>query len=423
MSGYMLSSSEGEDSDTEISLGLLHDDEMPSVTVKTDEAFAATANRLAILGRRRRNHRIELGVLINAGLISFLMVLLLFVDWCAWRIVRLPLEAFYLTRPFLISAVLVSCAGYVCVPLLYRLKIHQIIRKEGPARHSLKKRTPTMGGLFFVPIGVTVARFVAGFSSTEVFGAAAVTLAFAAIGLLDDILSLVKNDNSGLSAWGKIALEVAVGTWFSFWLDSTSISSPYSMKMLLPLPAPIGLVCLGRWYLLLTSFCFVSMGNGVNLTDGLDGLAGGAAALAFIGMSIAVLPICSELAIFGASMAGACVGFLLHNRYRASVFMGDTGSLALGGALAAMAACTGMFFPLFISSGIFIMEASSVIIQVFYFKTTRLLWGFGRRVFRMAPLHHHFELCGIKEPIIVAGAYVISSMLALLAAYVGLISA
>ncbi|KAM3748635.1 hypothetical protein ACB098_05G124000 [Castanea mollissima] len=391
MSGYMLSSSEGEDSDTEILLSPLYDDELPSVTVKTDEAFAATANRLAILGRRRRKHRIKLGVLMNAGLISFLMVLLLFVDWCAWRIVR--------------------------------LKIHQIIRKEGPARHSLKKRTPTMGGLFFVPIGVTVARFVAGFSSTEVFGAAAVTLAFAAIGLLDDILSLVKSDNSGLSAWGRIALEVSVGTWFSFWLDSTSISSPYSMKMLLPLPAPIGLVCLGRWYLLLTSFCFVSMGNGVNLTDGLDGLAGGAAALAFIGMSIAVLPICSELAIFGASMAGACVGFLLHNRYRASVFMGDTGSLALGGALAAMAACTGMFFPLFISSGIFVMEASSVIIQVLYFKTTRRLWGFGRRMFRMAPLHHHFELCGIKEPIIVAGAYVISSILALLAAYVGLISA
>ena len=164
------------------------------------------------------NCRIELGVLINAGLISFLMVLLLFVDWCAWRIVRLPLEAFYLTRPFLISAVLVSCAGYVCVPLLYRLKIHQIIRKEGPARHSLKKRTPTMGGLFFVPIGVTVARFVAGFSSTEVFGAAAVTLAFAAIGLLDDILSLVKNDNSGLSAWGKIALEVKIFSLIDFFL-------------------------------------------------------------------------------------------------------------------------------------------------------------------------------------------------------------
>lgn len=193
--------------------------------------------------------------------------------------------------------------------------------------------------------------------------------------------------------------------------------------MLVPLPAPLGLLFLGKFYLLLTSFTFVSMGNGINLTDGLDGLAGGTAALAFIGMSIAVLPICSELSIFGASMAGACVGFLLHNRYRASVFMGDTGSLALGGALAAMAACTGMFFPLFVSSGIFVVEASSVIMQVLYFKITKHLQGAGRRLFRMAPFHHHLELCGLKEPMIVAGAYVISSVLALFAGYVGLIAA
>ena len=149
----------------------------------------------------------------------FLMVLLLFVDSCAWRIVRLPLEPFYLTRPFLISAFLVSCAGYVCVPLLYMLKIRQIIRQEGPARHSLKKRTPTMGGLFFVPIGVIVARFIAGFSSAEVSGAAAATLAFAAIGFLDDILSLIKNHNSGLSAWLKILLEVKLFSLIAFFLD------------------------------------------------------------------------------------------------------------------------------------------------------------------------------------------------------------
>ncbi|XP_062161141.1 phospho-N-acetylmuramoyl-pentapeptide-transferase homolog isoform X2 [Alnus glutinosa] len=362
--GYVLSSSEDEESDEEIVIYPITDDDMPRVRVSADEAFAMTTQRFAMLGRKRRKQRNKFGVLISVGLIIFLSVLLLFVDWCAWRIVRLPLKPFYLTRPFLISAILVSCAGYVCVPLLYMLKIHQIIRNEGPARHSLKKRTPTMGGLFFVPIGVTVARFIAGFSSTEVSGAAVATLGFAAIGLVDDILTIIKNHNSGLSAWVKLLLEVAVGTGFSFWLVTTNISSPYSMKMLLPLPAPVGLVCLGKCYLLLTSFCFVSMGNGVNLTDGLDGLAGGTAALAFIAMSIAVLPICSDLAIFGASMAGACVGFLLHNRYRASVFMGDTGSLALGGALAAMAACTGMFFPLFISSGIFVMEASSVIIQV-----------------------------------------------------------
>ncbi|KAK9093496.1 hypothetical protein Syun_028407 [Stephania yunnanensis] len=193
--------------------------------------------------------------------------------------------------------------------------------------------------------------------------------------------------------------------------------------MLVPLPAPLGLVSLGRFYVYLTTFCFVSMGNGVNLTDDLDGLAGGTAALAFIGMSIAVLPICSDISIFGASMAGACVGFLLHNRYKASIFMGDIGSLALGGALAAMAAITGMFFPLFISSGIFVLEALSVIVQVLYFKATKYFHGKGRRFFKMAPFHHHLELCGLKEPYIVAIAYAVSLILSLISGYSGLKSA
>ncbi|XP_048323573.2 phospho-N-acetylmuramoyl-pentapeptide-transferase homolog isoform X2 [Ziziphus jujuba] len=418
-----ISSSDGEDSDAEFVLTPVNDIELPAISVSNNDALTLTAHRLAMLGRQHKRHRIKHGVLVNAGLIIFLIVVLVYVDWCAWRIVRLPLDPFHLTRPFLISVILASCAGYICVPLLYGLKVYQIIRKEGPVRHSLKKRTPTMGGLFFIPVGVLVAKFMAGFSSSEVSGAAAATLAFAAIGLSDDMFSLIKNQNSGLSPWLKILLEAAVGTWFSFWLDTASISSPYGMKLLVPLPASLGLVCLGKFYLMLTSFCFVSMANGVNLTDGLDGLAGGTAALAFIGMSIAVLPICSDLAIFGASMAGACVGFLLHNRYKASVFMGDTGSVALGGALAAMAACTGMFLPLFVASGIFVMEASSVIMQVMYFKTTNYFLGAGRRLFRMAPFHHHLESCGLKEPVIVAGAYVMSSALALFAGYLGLISA
>lgn len=189
--------------------------------------------------------------------------------------------------------------------------------------------------------------------------------------------------------------------------------------MLVPLPSPLGLVFLGKLYLLLTSFYFVSMGNLVKATDGLDGLAGGIAALCFVAMAIAVLPICSDLSVFGASMAGACFGFLLHNRYRASVSMGDTGSLALGGALAAMAACSGMFFPLFISSGVAVLEASSVIIQVVYYSTTKRLKGKGRRIFKTIPFHHHLRLNGLKEPMIVTMAYVISSLLSLSAAYIG----
>ncbi|XP_038981446.1 phospho-N-acetylmuramoyl-pentapeptide-transferase homolog isoform X2 [Phoenix dactylifera] len=266
-------------------------------------------------------------------------------------------------------------------------------------------------------------RVIVGGNSIQLNGAAVATFAFAIIGLLDDLLSCIKSHNYGLPGWVKLSLQVAVGAWFSFWLDSSNISTPYSRKWLVPLPPPFGLVSLGKFYLILTAFCFAAMGNGVNLTDGLDGLAGGSAALAFVGMSVTVLAICPELAVFGASMAGACIGFLFHNRYKASIFMGDTGSLALGGALAAMAACTGMFFPLFIASGIFVMEVLSVIIQVLSVKITKRLYGTSRRVFRMAPVHHHFELCGLKEPIIVASAYVISYILALLAGYIGLISA
>ncbi|XP_026388269.1 phospho-N-acetylmuramoyl-pentapeptide-transferase homolog [Papaver somniferum] len=419
-SAFIMSSS-GDDSDTDL-YNPVGGTELSSSNDHDD--ISSSPPNILLRRNRRKTYRIHRGVIINAGLMAFSVVFLLLVDCYSWRIVRLPLAPYYLTRPFLISAVAASCAGYLCVPLFSSLKLHQILRKEGPATHSHKKGTPTMGGLFFIPIGITTAIAIVGSSSVEVLGAAVATLAFGAIGLLDDLFSSIKNHNYGLPAWVKLLLEAAVGLWFSYWLDSTSISSPYSMKMLVPLPSPLGLICLGKLYQVLTSFCFVSMGNGVNLTDGLDGLAGGSAALAFMGMSIAVLPISPDLAIFGASMAGSCIGFLVHNRYRASIFMGDTGSLALGGGLAAMAACTGMFFPLFISSGVFVIEALSVIVQVSYLKSTRWLYrGAGRRIFRMAPFHHHLELCGFKEPLIVASTYLISSILCIFAGYIGLISA
>lgn len=191
---------------------------------------------------------------------------------------------------------------------------------------------------------------------------------------------------------------------------------------MVPLPAPIGLVCVRSFYLFFTSISFLSMADGVKLTDELDGLAGGIAALAFTGMSIVVLPICSDLAVFGSSMAGACVGFLFQNRYKASILMGDTGSLALGGALAAMAACSGMFLPLFISSGLFFLEATSVALQVPLFKTKKHSCNAYSRLLRTATFHHHLRRYGIKEPTIVAAAYFISGLLVLFAGYVGLIS-
>ncbi|CAI9108615.1 OLC1v1008261C1 [Oldenlandia corymbosa var. corymbosa] len=430
-SEYGFSSSEGEDSDSDIGLQPITDIELPikkeqhsNFYTGDDDSVSMAANRFrfAMLGNRaaqqkKKKRKSFFGMMNNVGLVTFLTLLFSLVDWCGWKIVRLPLPPFHLLRPFVISTATAGFLGYVCVPLLRVLKI-QSIRKEGlVGKHS---RTPTMAGLYFIPTGVVVAEFLVGFSSAEVFGASAVTLSFAVIGLIDDLRSL-KNDNTRWvsSSWMEILLEVVVTAWFLFWYYSTAnISSPYCMKLLAPLPAPVGILCLGTFYPILASFCFFSMASGVRVTDGLDGLAGGIAALAFTGMSIAVLPICSDLAVFGASMAGACVGFLFHNRYKASVLMGDTGALALGGALAAMAACTGMFFPLFITSGIFVLETLSVIVQGTFFKTRKHLVRTNRR-----PFHQHLELRGVRAPAIVAGAYLISSVLVLVAGYVGLISA
>ncbi|GKV36982.1 hypothetical protein SLEP1_g45060 [Rubroshorea leprosula] len=232
--GYLLSSSDGEESDVDIVLNPVSDLDLPTATrVSNDDALTLAAHRLAMIGRGHRRHRIFLGVLLNLGLVIFLTVLLLFVDCWGWKIVRLPLEPFYLTRPFLLSAFIATFVGYVCIPMLKSLRFHEIIRKEEPARHSRKKRTPTMGGLFFVPVGICVAKAIVGFSSVEVSGAAVATLSFAAIGLLDDILSLIKQDNSGLSPWLTLLLEAFIGIWFSFWLDVASLSSPYGMYIFL----------------------------------------------------------------------------------------------------------------------------------------------------------------------------------------------
>ncbi|KAI4304476.1 hypothetical protein MLD38_039979 [Melastoma candidum] len=430
VSGYLLSSSENEDSDGEIVISAAPDADLPKVSETTNEALAVTAHRFAMLGRRRRRRRIRDGILVTLGLISFLAICLFLLDLYAWRIVRLPLPQFYLSRPFFISASIASCLGYVSVPILRSLNIYQNNQTGELARPLFKKITPTMGGLFFVPVGVAVAEFVVGFSSVEVTAAAGATLIFAVIGLLDDALSLIRDQDHYLSAWFKLSLEARLPlvAYFLFGWRVPAYHHPmacdvWSRKMLIPLPSPLGLVCLGKLYFLLTSICFVSTGNGITMIDGVDGMAGGVAALAFIAMSIVVLPICADLAIFGSSMAGACIGFLVHNRYKASVFMGTTGSLALGGALAAMAACTGMFFPLFISCGVPVVEALQFMFQACHFNAAKCSSIPRHSLRRIIPLHHRLLLYGFKEPAIVAVAYVISLAFCLLAGYTGLTSA
>uniref|UniRef100_A0A1J3D9K1 Phospho-N-acetylmuramoyl-pentapeptide-transferase-like protein n=1 Tax=Noccaea caerulescens TaxID=107243 RepID=A0A1J3D9K1_NOCCA len=213
---YAISSSEGEESDGEYALNVVTE---------------TTSQRLGKFPRGRKKHRIRYGI--NLGLLAFLSLLLFFMDSFAWKIVRLPLPPYFLTRPFFTSAALVTLAGYVFVPLLDRLRVHEPIRRLGLVTHNRRKTIPTMGGLFFVPVGVVVAIALTRFSSIEVAGAAAVTLVFAAIGLVDDSLSLCNDQNNGLSAKIQLLLEAAVGTCFAFWLESASISSPYGMYSLL----------------------------------------------------------------------------------------------------------------------------------------------------------------------------------------------
>ncbi|XP_020270395.1 phospho-N-acetylmuramoyl-pentapeptide-transferase homolog [Asparagus officinalis] len=417
---YMMYSS-GDESDTDMMVNSVGDYELPLSEKRhggtPEGALNVTVHRFGEIQRgHRKRRRTQHGVMINMGLIAFLALFLSFVDWCSWKIVRLPLEPFFLTQPFSLSTVMAACAGCIFVPIADSVRIQKMLREHGPARHSHRKRLPTLGGLFFIPIGLAIARSVAGISSVQVNAAALATLTFAAIGLFGDVIKFNDDHSYRRLRWITFFLKVAAGTWFSFWLYSVDMPTPYKMKFLVPLPPPHGIAYLGKYYLVMTTFSFVAMGNGLNLADRLDGLVGGVSALAFIGMSVAVLPICPDLAIFGASMAGACIGFLFHNRYKASILMGDIGSLALGGALAAMAACTGMFLPLFISSGIFALEMLSVIIQALFVKSSQ----FARRP---PPLHYHLKLWGLKTPVIVASAYALSGILAVFAGYVGLISA
>ncbi|CAO2161538.1 unnamed protein product [Urochloa humidicola] len=417
-------SSESEWSDEDIVLTAFGDVELPVAgKSRAEGALTIAAHRLATIDKGRKKSRTQQGLMNNVGLVAFLAMLLFFVDWCSWKIVRLPLDSFYLTRPFLTSAVLSALAGFLFAPVADSLKIHHYRRRGKTVSPSSRKPTPALGGLFFVPIGIFIARREVGSNSNGVNGAAIITLIFAMLGLLDDISSITADHNRKIPQWLRFLVQIVAGIYFSVWLGSADISTPYSMKFLVPLPPPLGLAFMGKVYLVLAATCSLSMGTAVTLVDGLDGLAGGIAALALIGLSVAALPICSVLSVFGASMSGACTGFLFHNRYRASVVMSRVGSFALGGAVAAIAACSGMFLPMFIACSLFFIELLFAILQVPFRMATNSFRGTNIYPLRIRPSHYYLRLWGIKEPYIVAGAYMISCFLTLLAGYIGLVSA
>lgn len=313
-----------------------------------------------------------------------------------------------MTLPLLISIVGSAGAGLAIIPILQRLKAGQFIREDGPQTHLKKAGTPTMGGIFLIPIALLVAVFWSGFDS-QVIAVSLVTLSYALIGLVDDWQILVKKSNKGISPSVKLALQILSAVVFCVWLAFQGSSEITNIPLPLGITLPLGGLFWG-----LAVFVFAAESNATNLTDGVDGLASGTCAIAFLGLTAIILPSHPPLALFCACMSGSCVGFVTHNRNPAKVFMGDTGSLALGAALAAVGITTGQLFPLFILSGIFFAESLSVIAQVGYYKATKDENGVGKRLFKMAPLHHHLELSGWSETQVVGAFYAIALILSLL---------
>ncbi len=298
----------------------------------------------------------------------------------------------------------------------------QPIRSDGPAGHLLTKQgTPTMGG-FLTLLGTAVSTLIwADLTNGFVWAVLAVTCGFGLIGFADDYLKLTRRDSKGLPGLVKLGAQIAIGTGATVWIVqltpealATHLAVPFLKDLLLNL---------GWFFVPFAVFVMVGASNAVNLTDGLDGLAigpvmiaGGCFALIayLVGNSIFANYLqlhyvagSGELAVFCGALVGASLGFLWFNAPPAMVFMGDTGSLALGGALGAIAVATKHEIVLAIIGGLFVLETVSVIVQVVSFKLT------GRRVFRMAPLHHHFEQKGWAEPTIVIRFWIIASILAL----------
>jgi phospho-N-acetylmuramoyl-pentapeptide-transferase len=335
----------------------------------------------------------------------------LILDWTGGRSL---LSGISITLPLLICALITAALGYWAVPLLQALKMGQIIREDGPQTHLQKAGTPTMGGLFFVPVAVVVALVWSGLvikaqDFIPVLVVSIVTLGYAGIGWLDDWKIVRRRSNKGISPRTKLTLQIAVGSLFCLWL---ALSQPASITNLI---LPLGRVFpLGLLFWPLAVFVLVAESNATNLTDGVDGLAGGTCAIALLGLGAILAPTSPGLMIFCACLSGSCLGFVVHNRNPATVFMGDTGSLALGGALAAVGLLTQNLWGLFILSGIFFIESLSVIAQVGYYKATKGPNGIGKRLLKMSPFHNHLELTGWSETQIVGVFYLINAVLALL---------
>ena len=286
-----------------------------------------------------------------------------------------------------IAAGVVIMLAPICIPILHRLKFGQSIREEGPKSHQKKSGTPTMGGIFLIA-GIVAATLIQADWNAEIFLALFILLGHFILGFIDDYLKVVRKHNQGLLARYKLAGQILIALVTTF--VAGELLPNFSPTIRLPIVDTT--IDAGGLYLPFLFFVMVGASNAVNLTDGLDGLASGCVAIAASCYAvICILTGHEDLAIFCAATVGACIGFLKFNFHPAKVFMGDTGSLALGGAFAAVGILTRTEILLAVVGFVFVCEAMSVILQVISFKST------GKRIFRMSPIHHHIELGGWPE--------------------------
>ncbi len=332
----------------------------------------------------------------------------------------------YLTFRSIISAltalIIVLVFSPVFIRRLVRLQIGQMVRSDGPQSHLKKTGTPTMGGTLIIIAIVVSALLWGDLADRFIWVAIFATVTFALIGYIDDYRKVMRKNSKGLPARWKYLLQSIVGLLVAIYLYfSATVNAEH--QLVIPFVKDVA-PQLGLFYILWVYFVIVGSSNAVNLTDGLDGLAlmptvmiGAALGLfAYLTgnhvfaeyLTIPYIPGAGEIAVFSSAIVGAGLGFLWYNTYPALVFMGDVGSLGLGAALGVIAVMVRQELILFLMGGVFVAETLSVILQVGYFKLTK-----GKRIFRMAPLHHHFELKGWPEPRVIVRFWIITFILVL----------
>ena len=328
------------------------------------------------------------------------------------------------------SLVLALFLGPMTIRWLARLKVGQVVRTDGPDTHLEKAGTPTMGGVLIIIAAAISTLLWADLTNWYTGLALLAFVSMGLIGFLDDYLKVVQGRSRGLVARYKMAGQLTFGLALGLFLVLRPIWPVDPTWTMVPFFADWVAVFWIPAYILFIPLVVAGTSNAVNLTDGLDGLAAGLSAIAAVTFGVFAyvigrvdtsaylglfyLPGAGELAIFAMALAGAASGFLWYNAHPATVFMGDTGSLSMGGAIAVMAILLKAEFLLVIVGGVFVMEAASVIIQTSYFKYTRKRYGNGQRVFLMAPLHHHFEKLGWEESKVVIRFWILGILFAMI---------